>query len=183
MIIDDLSLLPDSFKEGIRGIVLLHRNKDGCIGNAQRKSIKKISRGVDEWTEIVQNFRELQQNSYPGHRIYASVNLRDMHKAIHEFRKRELEANYFEEPFRDWFYIDVMNNFFSCLMNPSARNTSYFLVDCDSAEEYNHAKIHLPNELIIHEYRTKNGHHIITHPYNPNEIKVPAKKDELLYIG
>lgn len=43
MIIDNLSDLPDMFKDGVRGIVLLHRNKDGQSGNAQRKALKKIS--------------------------------------------------------------------------------------------------------------------------------------------
>ena len=52
MLIDDLSVLPDCFKDGYRGIMLIHRNKDGGLGNSQRKSVKKISTGKDSWGKL-----------------------------------------------------------------------------------------------------------------------------------
>jgi hypothetical protein len=183
MIIDNLDSLPDQFKEGVRGILLIRRNKDGESGNAQRKAIKKISRNKEEWKEIILNFKELQKNSYEGYRIYSSVNGRNMDKAIHEFKLRQISSDYGNKEELDWFYVDVENRFFSCLMNPSCRTESNFLVDCDTPQEYQKAIDRIEPQLILLDYETKNGRHLITKPFNPNEIKVEAKKDELIFIG
>lgn len=180
-------MIPDEFKQGVRGILLLHRNKDGASGNAQRKSFKRISTNVEQWNIHVEEMKYLQKNGYSNHRIYASVNARNMHKAVFEFKTRQLSADNFyvakAEPARDWFYLDVQNNFFSCLMNPNARETSYFLIDCDTVKEYEENKAKIPSELILLDYPTKNGRHLITKPFNPKEIIVEIKKDDLLYIG
>ncbi len=184
MLIDDLSKLPDSFKSGYRGIVLLHRNKDGNTGNAQRKSVKKISGSVTEWYAIIEQFRHMQQTSHIGYRIYASVNERNMHKAIHEFKRRQLEFDYSNSYELDEFYRNIDNRFFSCIMQPTCRSESYFLIDCDSDDEYKNAKRILKKELIVFEYPTKNGMHIITYPFNPNYYEgIDIKKDDLLSIG
>lgn len=183
MLIDDLDSIPEMFKNGVRGIVLLYRSKDGEKGNAQRRAIKKISRNVDEWHNIVREFRELQLTSYHNHRIYASVNSRNMGKAIHEFKLRQVGVDYGNDYELHWFYTDIQNRFFSCLMNPNTRNSRYFLIDCDSEEEYEHALLKLPVELILFTYPTKNGWHIISKPFNPNEILLEPKKDEMMFVG
>jgi len=184
-LIERIDDIPEIFTDGIRCILLIKRNKDGEEGNAQRKSIKRISEGSDEWKAIVLELRQLQESTHKGYRIYSSVNKRDIHKAIHEFKRRQLENDrslYFE-----WrsFYFDVKNRFFSCLMNPSCRMTNMFLIDCDTPEEYKHAELQLRSSgLTIMEYETKNGHHIITRPFNPNDYgNMQIKKDELLFIG
>lgn len=183
MIIDDLEDLPDSFKEGVRGVMLIHRNKDGHIGNAQRTCIKKISKNKEEWTEAVQYFERLQRLAFPLHRIYSCVNSRDMAKAIHEFKVRQLYHDYGNSEELERFYQDIQNRFFSCLMNPNCRKESNFLIDCDSEEEYECALKTLPKELIVYQYPTRNGHHIISKPFNPNEYQIEIKKDDLIYIG
>lgn len=183
MLIDDLSLLPDIFKEGYRGIMLIHRNKDGCKGNAQRKSFKKISSSPEQWENIVLEFKHMQQTSHEDFRIYSSVNPRNMQKAIHEFKRRQLEFDYGNNEELDEFYRDIDNRFFSCLMNPTCRSGSYFLIDCDTVKEYEESLRIVPKDLIVFDYETKSGRHLITHPFNPNEIKVEIKKDDLIYIG
>lgn len=183
VIIDDLSILPESFKSGYRGILLIHRNKDGCKGNAQRKSLKKISSTAQQWEEIVLQFRHIQKNSHQGFRIYSSVNARNMQKAVHEFKRRQLEFDYGNNQELDEFYRDIDNRFFSCLMNPSCRAESNFLVDCDTEKEYRHVKQNLNDDMILVDYPTKNGRHIISKPFNPNEVLLDAKKDDLIYIG
>ncbi len=183
MLIDDLTQLPHHFKEGYRGIMLLCRNKDGQVGNAQRKCFKKITKGVSQWNEAVEKFKHLRDTAYPTHRIYASVNSRNMPKAIHEFKRRQLEFDYGNNQELDEFYRDIENRFFSCLMNPSCRETSYFLIDCDTEQEYEKAIDRISPELIIFDYATKSGRHIITHPFNPNDVKVEVKKDDLIAIG
>jgi hypothetical protein len=181
MIIDDLELLPEMFKDGVRGVILLHRSKDGLTGNAQRKSVKRISRSIKHWEEIIDELRHLQLTTHPNHRIYSSVNGRSMDKSIREFKRRQLDCDY--PLFRDHFYADIKNSFFSCLMNPASRVSSNFLIDCDTPEEYVKAKTTLPAEYVLYEYPTKNGMHIISRPFNPDEIKLEAKKDELMFIG
>lgn len=183
MLIDDLERLPQQFKEGVRGIMLIQRNKDGQTGNAQRKSLKKISRNKEEWKQFVEAFWWLQRDSFQTHRIYTSVNPRNLEKAVHEFKLRSLTADYGSKDERDKFYMDIENRFFSCLMNPGCRNQSNFLIDCDSVEDYDKAKLVIPENLVIYEYETKNGRHIITSPFNPNEYDIEIKKDDLLYIG
>src|ERR1700691_1393239 len=105
MLIDDLTKLPDTFKMGRRGIMLLHRNKDGQIGNAQRKSFKIICNGISQWHEAVEKLNHLRMNCFTEHRIYASVNCRNMNKAIHEFRKRQLEFDYGNYLMQEEFYM------------------------------------------------------------------------------
>ncbi len=183
MLIDDLDVLPSSFKDGVRGILLLYRTKDGEVGNAQRKSIKLISNSIEDWTNKIHQLHHLQRNSHPNHRIYSSVNSRNLKSAIHEFKHRQLDADLADQKSFDEFYIDIKNRFFSALMNPKCRDDSNFLIDCDTDEEYEKAIDRIPKDLILFDYATKNGRHIISKPFNPNEIKVEIKKDDLIYIG
>jgi hypothetical protein len=186
MILDDLDDLPEIFKNSHRGIMLLHRNKDGETGNAQRKSIKKISRDIEEWYKIVCEFKELQQNTYEGYRIYSSVNSRNMEKAIHEFKLRSLHADYDSLTEKEWFYVDIQNRFFSCLMNPNCREQSNLLIDCDSNDECKLVFENIPQQLILFNYKTKNGMHFLTKPFNPKQLHIPIhiiKKDAMIYVG
>lgn len=185
MIIDDLTQIPREFKEGIRAILLLFRTKDGEEGNAQRKAIKKISRNADEWDKIVTEFADLKYGTeqYKNHRIYSSVNPRNMTKAMHEFKLRQVSVDYGTEDELHWFYVDLQNRFFSCLMKPNCRAESNFLIDCDIEEEYEIALSLLPKEFILFDYPTRSGRHIICKPFNPNVIRLEVKKDALMLIG
>jgi hypothetical protein len=184
-LIDDLDSIPEIFTDGIRGILLIRRNKDGEVGNAQRKSIKRISRNTKEWKAYIYELHHLQQTSYQGYRIYSSVNPRSLPTAIHEFKRRQLETDYGNDYEFDSFYCDIENRFFSCLMNPNARETNYFLIDCDSEEEFEKAKLQLQGSvLVLTHYPTKNGKHIITRAFNPNDYPgLQIKKDDLMFIG
>jgi hypothetical protein len=183
MLIDDLSELPDTFKDGVRGVMLLHRNKDGSTGNAQRKSIKMISNGIVDWNNKIEQLRHLQATAYPNHRIYSSVNSRSMTKTSHQFKRRELDLENHCEIAKTEFYVDIVNRFFSCLMCTSSKQQSYFLIDCDEDEEYEKAIDRIPEDYILADYATKNGRHIISKPFNPHEIKIEVKTDDLIYIG
>jgi hypothetical protein len=188
MLIDDLSKIPDQFKIGYRGVLLLKRNKDGKERNADRKVIKKITCGVEEWESTIRELRNLQQTQLPNHRIYASINERNMNSSLREFRQRQLDNDYNTIDLMNEFYCDIQNRFFSCFMNPKNKRGGLFLIDCDSIEEYHYAKslmqVKQIESDIIFEYRTRNGFHIITRPFNPDIIKgVEIKKDALLAIG
>ena len=183
MLIDDLDIVPEWLTDGYRGIMLIKRNKDGGEGNAHRKAIKAISRDSESWKSIIENFLNLQLTSHIGFRIYASVNSKRIEKAIHEFKRRQLESDYGNDKELDWFYIDVQNRFFSCLMNERAKESQNFLIDCDSEMEYEDAITQIPENLILFDYATKNGRHLITKPFNTSEIRVQIKKDDMLSIA
>lgn len=184
MLIDNLDVVPEIFTYGARGLMLIRRNKDGEEGNAQRRSIKRITHSRKQWMDAVLELRDLQHTTHQGYRIYSSVNERDMQKAIHEFRRRQLETEYGNQYEHHCFYTDIENRFFSCLMNPNCRATNYFLIDCDTDEEFYKAHETIPPELFLFTYPTKNGNHIITRPFNPNDYgNIQIKKDEVMYIG
>ena len=69
-----LDKFPDEFKQGYRGILLLHRPKDGGKNFPQRKGKKKINSTIEEWNEIVSEFLDEAEKSELVLRIYASVN-------------------------------------------------------------------------------------------------------------
>ncbi len=179
MLIDDINSIPGMFTCGVRGILLLERNKDGDVGNAQ------VSTNSEEWKNIVLELMEMQKSTHKNYRIYSSVNSRDIDKAIHEFKRRQLEAEYGNLNENHMFYTDINYRFFSCLMNPKSRLTRYFLIECDSIEEYEFAKLQLQStRRIVMEYETKNGKHLITHPFNPKDYGgMKIHKDDLMFIG
>lgn len=186
MLIKNLDLLPDVFKEGYRGILLIHRNKDGCEGNAQRKAFKRISRNKQEWLQIINEYEEMRKSQYPNYRIYSHVNMRNMEKAIRLFKERQLEADYDKNENHHGFYTDITNRFFSCFSNPQASGESWFLLDCDSTVEYEECMSELSlHDIYKYDYRTRNGYHIITSPFNPNKLNLPVeiKRDALIAIA
>ena len=186
MLIDNLEKVPEMFQDGIRGIFLLLKKKDGGTGNTKRKSLKMISNNKDEWKEIIIYFMNLKLNCpfYKNHRIYASINSRNIEKAIHLFKVRSVDIDFGSISERDLFYTDIENRFFSCLMSPDCRKQSNFLIDCDSIDEYNDAKLLIPEDLVLFDYETKNGRHIITKSFNPQQYKdITIDKDNLIYIG
>lgn len=184
MIINNLNDLPDKFKEGYRGVMLLKRTKDGGDGNADRRAFKKITSSKEEWTETIKEFLKMRIMMYPEHRIYSSVNSRDMTKAIREFKRRQLDTDY--DSYINDFYCDVKNRFFSCFMNPLAKKDKFFLIDCDTPEEFELTLNVIPNELILYIYPTKNGNHVITKAFDIKEYEnfgLNIKRDDLIYIG
>lgn len=185
MLIDDYKSIPEMFTDGFRGVMLIKRNKDGEDGNAQRKAVKRITSSTGVWRKAICELQDKQKSTHEGYRIYASVNERSMSKAIHEFERRQLEARYGNLYEYNMFYTDIQNRFFSCLMNPNSREQNSFLIDCDSPEEYEFAKLQLRDTgLILWDYATKNGRHLITNPFNPNDFgNMAIKKDDLMYIG
>ena len=174
--------IPESFKKGYRCILLIHRNKDGGTGNVQRKSYKKISSGPEEWDAIVKEFSEIQENSIYPLRIYASVNERCLKKAIHEFKKRQLAYDYGQTEADQQFYTDLSERFFSCIAAPVSRAETQFFFDCDSEEEYELCLDQLPEGVIILDYPTKIGRHIITKPVNPKGKNLAYHTDYMLFV-
>lgn len=187
MLLNNIDEIPEIFTFGVRCIILILRNKDGGNRNAQRNSLKRISTNTLEWKKTIIELSHFRDALYPNHRIYSSVNERNMQKSIHEFKRRQLETDFGNQHEHAQFYIDIENRFFSCLSKPNCRAQNNFIIDCDSIPQHENSLVVLPNEFILMDYQTKNGRHLVTRPFNPNDYcLIPEDaihKDGMMYIG
>lgn len=173
---------------GVRCIYLMHRTKEGGATNHNRRQIKAITKDSKEFQEVLAEYLTIKKSSDEPYRIYSAANERDMKKAISKFKFEQLQADDYGVDEREAFYTDIKNRFHGCLMQPSSKKTSYFIVDCDSTESFQDAQIELSKlEVVIKkQYKTKNGWHIITEPFNPNLFKVKEteiKTDGLILLS
>lgn len=180
----------EDFTYGYRVLFLIYRNKDG--GPTNNGKIRKIiSRNKNEWQMALELLLRDQNESPLPLRIYASVNERNIEKSIRQFKWEQLEADYYDQIQKENFYLDVENRFIGCLMQPSQSKTSLFMFDIDEIPEepdiLSGTLSVLPAEKIIKQYRTKNGWHIISEPFNYTKILLPKntelKKDGLLLLS
>lgn len=174
---------PPLFKEGVRILIRMTRNKDGAVGNVDRHAKKIITRSPEEFDAAIE---ELVSTSQEGERVYSTVEARDVKKAIRLFKNRQLDADY--DGHIEDFYLDIKNRWVSCLQNPRASSGTLFLFDCDDAETHlsvvNTLKERGHGEKILHDYPTKNGAHVITKPFDytklPPELHKVIHKNALI---
>lgn len=176
------------FTDGTRVLFLIQRHKEGGETN-NTKLTKLVSRDGIEWFLNLKELVGKKMESENSLRIYGSVNSRDFKKAIHKFKIEQLDAEMYCQDQIERFYLDLRNRFIGCLMQPANKETSLFLFDIDNEEGrdvHEEALNVIPNEHIVHVYKTKNGWHIITNPFNYTKIKLPdgveLKKDGLLLL-
>jgi hypothetical protein len=166
--------------------MLCQRNKEGIdTTKTDRASKRKISTNREEFFQILKEFQEIKNKSDKPLRIYSCVNRRDIEKGIMNFKREQLEADYYNKKDRDRFYIDIKNRWISSLMKQNARAETLFLLDIDSEEDEQLARrIIADNRIeIVAEYSTKNGKHIITKPFNPSIMpRIDIKKDGMLLL-
>ena len=178
--------LIEQFSDGIRLIMICQRNKEGRDTNkTDRASKRKISTNREEFFQILKEFQEIKNKSNTPLRIYSCVNKRDIEKGIMNFKREQLEADYYSKEDRNRFYFDIENRWISSLMKQNARAETLFLLDIDSEEDEKLArKVIADNKIeIVAEYPTKNGKHIITKPFNPSIMPgINIKKDGMLLL-
>lgn len=176
----------NGFTDGHRMILVAHRGKDG--GTNKEKSHKRfLTHGEEDFIKKLTEALEYQRQSKDPVRIYSCVNSRDINKAIRLFKQRQLDADYFDEVSKTAFYEDLQNRWISCVMNPSCRAETSFLIDIDADDIYNVDQVVEKLAKITRNfktYKTKNGWHIITTPFNPALLPgVEIKKDGLLLLS
>ena len=188
---EEINTIMETFKnftDGHRMIMLTLRGKEGGkVNNPDKVSRRKISANKEEFKKILEEFLKIK-NSSPNIplRIYSSVNARDINKGIREFKRRQLESDYYDEDSKYKFYLDIKNRFLSSIMVPASRAETKFLIDVDYDEGDNGWIIE--QELleakvdILFTYKTKNGMHIVTEPFNPNLVSYKVNKDALLLL-
>ena len=177
--------------DGIRVVLLIHRSKEGGSNNKFKRHLRKIiTTNSDEFFEAIKELKEIKDNSKDELRIYASCNNRDLNKAVRLFKEQQLATDYDPGNKTQSFYLDIKNRFISCLMNKSCRNEKNFLFDLDEIDE--HSFVSVKNIIakqtdILNFYKTKNGYHIITKPFNyyknlDEEIIKTIQTDSLMLI-
>lgn len=180
---------PELFKQGVRLVMRVWRNKEQQEGRRAGRTL--ISHDPQSWTVAVAS---LLAECVPGERVYASGEARNIEKAIRVFKERQLAADYDASEVRHDFYNSCFNRWLSCLGAPQASAETYFLFDCDTSEDYETLKLEMAaapvetvGDKIVHTYRTKNGVHVVTQPFNPGLLSVPMRRlrqtNPLILVG
>lgn len=183
--LDRIKLEFGVFAEGVRFLCLIHRNKEG--GETNNTKVKKyITHTPREFWEKVGILLEMKRDSGLPYRIYSCVNARNLEKAIRQFKYEQLEADYYDTEQKHNFYYDIQNRWIGCLMQPKQKLDSLFMFDVDSVDNSEALKA-LAGADIVKSYRTKNGWHVVTLPFNHTLVKFPEhtelKTDGLLLLS
>jgi hypothetical protein len=183
-IVDDFS----DFVEGVRVLILLHRSKDGAT-HASRHLRMVFTNGKKEFEEALGMLLEQRSRGLlDGLRIYSTANARDMKKAVRQFKHDQLDIEDGDEESWKYFYLGIKSRFSSALMRQHCRAESYFVFDIDNPMTLDEALGIFErsgfSEMIVKQYATKNGWHIVTKPFNHTKLEkdLPFNKDGLLLL-
>lgn len=178
---------PDSFKEGVRILMLTQRGKDGGAAKPDRapKTKKVITQSIEEFNIKLAELEEMRSDE---ERIYSTIDERDMDKGIRIFKERQLDADYYDIESHHSFYVDIWNRWISALQSPQARRGTLFLIDIDKDEDNSNVDfdtemqklIEIPNTECVYVYKTKNGFHLITTPFNPALTNLKVQKNAMM---
>lgn len=161
MIIDH----PKRYTKGLRVMFLKARHKDGF---EQERTERAISHNTDEFER---QFARLLSMHRPNERIYVSATPRSLEKARREFRRRQLEGEYDQDPMS--FYRQLENQWYSALMAPTSQTNENkcWLFDADNLSLRGQVVYQLRELGIVpEEYKTKGGWHFITPPFDRSKL-------------
>lgn len=178
----------EQFTHGVRVMMLIDRGISNSNKGSKRWINKLISTNTDEFAKNLEILIEQQYSiNNPDIRLYSCVNPRKLEKAINYFQHRQLDLNSLEEKL--YFYRKINDRFCSSLMQPENRDGNLFLIDYDKSDAGIASlmlQLEKNNIEILSQYKTPNGWHLITSPFNPNilnEIEnVETKKDALILL-
>jgi hypothetical protein len=179
------------FSDGMRMLLLLQRKKDGGNNQEEKRVFETyITLNSKEFQEKLFNLLILQ-SIYPDTRIYLSCNARNQKKVIREIYNSIVEQYYSDEECSNSIQKKIIKNPRHFVMQPSTRETSYFIIDVDDIDGRDVmgetlTEISRLNVTELKRYRTKNGWHIIVEPFNIglwNVDGVEVKKDPLILLN
>lgn len=178
----------EPFTNGFRVILLIHRSKDGAKHSSRHERMM-FTRDEKEFKEVLAFLlEERAKHVLQGLRVYSTVNSRDLKKAIRAFKSDQLDIDYQSEEVMSDFYSAIKSRFASCLMRPTSKSSSFFVFDVDNPMTLDEALAIIDksgfSDMIIKQYATKNGWHIITHPFNHTKLWSPItfNKDGLILL-
>ena len=176
---------PESYKDGIRVLMLASRNKDGA---EKSKPIIKVSRSLSEYDSVVSS---LVNTSYIGQRIYSSAAPRDVEKAIRAFKSQQLDSDYDDDNARHEFYFNCKTRFISCLSKPQnvVSGRKVWMFDADTDYDVTFIEGFLKGRGYIergyYKYPTKNGFHYLLRPFQPLGVSFgnSLNKNPMMLVG
>lgn len=179
------------FITGTRYLTMLHRSKDdGPATEYKRRGAYFVVHDEAEYLNALVRLLTLQIVSSKPYRIYASVNSRNIAKAEKAFKMDMLVTDFDAGENKRWFWERLPSKWISALMQPGSRDGSLFLIDIDGEGDITAPALKWLGEHnveIIKQYKTPNGWHVITKPFNPNDYSEillgEIKKDGLLLLA
>lgn len=162
-------MLPSLFSQGIREISVIERSNKSYI---HKRELLRNEHDCRWRPEAFLSY--IKGGNEEILRLYMSVNSRNFTKAIAEFKRRQIEADYSSRP--DIFYLNMQKTFQHILMQPGQRESKYFLIDVDTKDIRTASAV----ETFIREnhtdclfsYQTPHGIHFITKAFNPQQLKM-----------
>lgn len=178
----------DGFTDGTRVLMLLVREKDGASHNEyQRRCITEVTHTSEQFARHLEKMIYFSICSNEPYRVYATLNSRNLRKAEHVLKTNMLSVDFADDENRSFFYERFEYRWHSALMQDASRKTKFFLLDVDDGiHDWNaveNACWDAQIEIVL-KYRTKNGWHFITKPFNPALLTVPCdlKKDSQMLL-
>lgn len=178
--------LPSFFKEGIRVLMLIDRGVQNSNKGSKRWINKIITDNPHEYNIAYDKLSRLQNYlNNPSIRLYASINCRNLEKAINHFNHKQLDLIGSE---KSKFYTRINDSFCSCLMKPENRASNNFLLDIDTKDtkEVNSFLSNNRDIVMKYVYPTPQGWHYIVDPFNPrlcfDYSSFEVKKDALMLL-
>lgn len=181
----------NDFTNGTRVLLLLQRTKDGGHNKEEERAFETFTTTNNEEFEKRLFQLLLIKATVPQEtRIYLSVNPRKKEKVIRYIEQSLLDAHYSDQTQREYIYNKLLKKQRHFLMQQSCRDGNLFIIDIDNEEGKDNVgeAIKRIDELGIEEvkrYKTKNGWHFVTKPFNPNDWKCVGeiKKDGLILLN
>lgn len=178
------------FTDGARMLILLERKKDGGHNKEERRNIGTRFTFSSEEYKIALKDLLLMRVLYPETRLYASVNPRKLKSVIRKIEEQLLDCHYSNDAEKNLFahkkIIKSPRHFF---MQQNCADGSLFVIDVDDIDGRDAQGEALEecarlNIDILKTYKTKNGWHFITKPFNPNlwTHSSEVKKDALILL-
>jgi hypothetical protein len=184
--------LPSELKTGYRTLFLLERTKDGGHNKEDRRAFM-FTVVTDEQMLLIK-LKEFLWLKYlyaeKNLRIYYSVNARHPQKTVRNILLAITDSLYADKSNRELIAKKIIKGSRSYIMNPNAKETSFFLLDVDDEagrDIMGETLQEMGDKGIEEVYRTKtrNGWHVVVKPFNPNiwEGKAEIKKDALIFLN
>ena len=152
--------------------MLKGRHKDGISGE---RYFVRVTHSVGHFSRIMEELVNLAQD---GERIYGSAGERSMKAAIREFKRRQLDADYDDDPER--FYRAINDRWVASLMAPTSQQEKLWLFDCDTSDEIARVtaelREHYDRPMEPYRYATKTGWHLVVQPFDRTKISEESRK-------
>ena len=173
-----------NYSDGIRFLMLTNRKQGGKNSKDKNKIFKLTSYDRESFINQAIKLKTIGDKIYISYRIYASLNNRNLKKAIYMFKRKMIEAEFRGD---DRFYLDFYNQWISALMKPESKRSKFYLIDIDNVDQITEVKKRLSQiTKNFTTHLTPNGYHIYSQPFDVRILSdlsgVDIKKDGLMLI-